>query len=197
MKILIKGEHNFFLFQDIVYYFLLTLKRKWKLPINNKYEHGNCSYYIYDSWYDVLLTKIFNSESTSLSDELINKLNEWMITTNIAILKAQKETKTRNLDRYDEAYLEKYKPYFSIDHIDNYENYVAYIDGDIKKLFLNAISFYESFLKNDYQLIWNELRKYYKLDENEISKELDLMIKNFMVSDFLTKKLECYKVLEE
>ena len=197
MKILIKGEHNFFLFQDLVYYFLLFLKGKWKLPINNNYEIGTCSYYICDSWYDLLLIKLYKSQKTELSKELINKLTEWMVTTNIAILRAQKETKTRNIDRYDEEYLKKYKPFFLIEHIDNFKNYVVNIDGDIKILFLNAIDFNKSFFKNDYKVLLAEIIKLFEVEETEISKELNVVINDFTADSFIKDELESYEILEE
>lgn len=37
MKIAVKEEHNFFLFQDLVEFFILVLKHRWRLPISNNY----------------------------------------------------------------------------------------------------------------------------------------------------------------
>ena len=110
MRILVKNEHNFFLFQDIVYYFLLTLKGKWRFFIESKHKHNSASYYIYNSWKEVLYTKVFSKTSTELSIYLIDELSDWMVTTNIAILTAQKERNTRYLDSHEIEYLEKYKP---------------------------------------------------------------------------------------
>ena len=38
MKIAVKEEHNFFLFQDLVEFFILVLKHRWRLPISNNYS---------------------------------------------------------------------------------------------------------------------------------------------------------------
>jgi len=197
MKVLIKGERNFFLFQDLVYYFILILKMKWRFPLENKFENGTCSYYIYKSWIEVLYMKIMRNKSTNLSIELLTRLTDWMVTTNIAILKAQKETKKRVLDSHEDDYLNKYSPYFLIEHVDNYENYIVHLEGDIEKLFLSAVSFYEAFKKLDYESIITELKKYYEIDEGIISKEVNLIINNYTFDDFAIEMLKSYEIMEE
>ena len=197
MKLLIKGESDFFLFQDIVYYFLLTLKRKWRLPIKNKHDYDTCSHYIYESWNDVLYLKIVEHNNTKLADELIGKCDEWMITTNIAILKAQKENSKRELASFEIDYLEKYRPYFLIEHSNNYSDYIVYLNGDIELMFLSAVSFYKAFISMDYKLIINELKKYFEIEEFMISKELRIVIDNFVCNEFSNKKLQSYEIMEE
>lgn len=195
MKVLIKSEHNFFLFQDIVYYYLSILRGGWGFPINNKYEYNTSSYYIYESWKDLMLYKLYSFERTKLYKKMINKLTEWMVTTNIAILTAQKERKCIN--RYDEEYLRKYKPYFLIEHSNDYENYIVHLDGDIKEVFLNAVSFYKSFSDFSYNNFLQELKKYFEIDENEISKELNAVTNNYVTSNQIDNELETYEVVED
>lgn len=197
MKLLIKGESDFFLFQDIVHYFLLTLKRKWKLPIKNKHNYDTCSHYIYESWNDVLYLNIIKHNNTKLADELIGKCDEWMITTNIAILKAQKENSKRELASFEIDYLKKYRPYFLIEHSNNYSNYIVYLNGDIELMFLSAVSFYKAFLSMDYKMIINELKKYFEIEEFMISKELRIVIDNFISNEFINRKLQSYEIMEE
>lgn len=197
MKIIVKDEHNFFLFQDIVYYFLLTLERKWRFPIQSKHKNSPASYCIYESWKDVLHTKVFSKNSTKLSKILINVLTDWMVTTNIAILTAQKERKVRKLDSHEIEYIEKYKPYFQIEFSNNYNDYIVNLDGKIEELFLNAVSFYKSFLVLDYSTILNELKKYFEIEEELISNELDIVIKNYDVDEFVQNMLDSYEIMED
>ena len=197
MKLLIKGESDFFLFQDIVYYFLLTLKRKWMLPIKNKHNYDTCSHYIYESWKDVLYIKIIEHTNTKIADEFISKCDEWMITTNIAILKAQKENSKRELASFEIDYLEKYRPYFLIEHSNNYSDYIVYLNGDIELLFLSAVSFYKAFLSMDCKMIINELKKYFEIEEFMISKELKIVIDNFISDEFINRELQSYEIMED
>ena len=197
MKLLIKGESDFFLFQDIVYYFLLTLKRKWRLPIKNKHNYDTCSYNIYESWNDVLYIKIVEHNNTKLADEFISKCDEWMITTNIAILEAQKENGRRKLASFENDYLEKLNPYFLIEHSNNYSNYIVYLNGDIELMFLSAVSFYKVFLSMDYKMIINELKKYFEIEEFMISKELRIVIDNFISDEFINRNLQSYEIMED
>ena len=100
MKIAVKEEHNFFLFQDLVEFFILVLKHRWRLPISNnysgsKYPYYSASYYIYDSWYELVTEKISKSEYTELGKALIDKFDPWMVTTNIAILTVQDHRKEK------------------------------------------------------------------------------------------------------
>ena len=197
MKLLIKGESNFFLLQDIVYYFLLTLKRKWRLPIKNKHDYDTCSHYIYESWNDVLYLNIIKHNNTKLADEFISKCDEWMITTNIAILKAQKENSKRELASFENDYLEKFKPYFLIEHSNNYSNYIVYLNEDMELMFLSAVSFYKAFLSMDYKMIINELKKYFEIEEYMISKELRIVIDNYVCNEFINRKLQSYEIMED
>jgi len=197
MKLLIKGESNFFLLQDIVYYFLLTLKRKWRLPIKNKHNYDTCSHYIYESWNDVLYLNIIKHNNTKLADEFISKCDEWMITTNIAILKAQKENSKRELASFENDYLEKFKPYFLIEHSNNYSNYIVYLNEDMELMFLSAVSFYKAFLSMDYKMIINELKKYFEIEEYMISKELRIVIDNYVCNEFINRKLQSYEIMED
>ncbi len=109
MKLLIKGEHNFFLFQDIVYHYIKQLTVNYLSPIKNKHSSNSSSYYIYNSWFDVLKEKVLSSEYTGLAKKMKSLFTSWMITTNIAILTSQKERKERNFSRYDFEYLDTHK----------------------------------------------------------------------------------------
>jgi hypothetical protein len=197
MKLLIKGESDFFLFQDIVYYFLLILKRKWMLPIKNKHNYDTCSHYIYESWNDVLNLNIIKHNNTKLADKLIGKCDEWMITTNIAILEAQKENGRRKLASFENDYLEKFKPYFLIEHSNKYSNYIVYLNGDMELMFLSAVSFYKAFLSMDYKMIIDELKKYFEIEEFMISKELRIVIDNYVCNEFSNRKLQSYEIMED
>ena len=194
MRIKVDGQSNFFLFQDIVYYFLLTLKRKWELPIENKHETDTCSRYIYESWNEMLQFKLFSKDVTESAIKFIGRLKEWMVTTNIAILTAQKENGT--IASFDVDYLRKYKPYFCIELTNNYSNYIVHLDDDIKELFLSAISFYQAFYKMNYELIINELTKYYAIDVDDISEELKIVINHFHQAS-IEKLLKSFVIMEE
>ncbi|MBQ7275784.1 MAG: hypothetical protein IJS58_00915 [Bacilli bacterium] len=197
MKLLVKGEHNFFLFQDIAYYYIKSLSGGFYSPIKNKHSSNSSSYYIYNSWLEVLKKKVLSSEYTDLIIKVKNLFTGWMITTNIAILTSQKERKDRDLSRYDFEYLEKYKPIFLIEHCDNYNSYLVHLDGDYEYLFTQALDYYNTFINYNYENVLRTIKKYFVIDENDISKEIEIIVNNFEISDFIPKMLESYEKQED
>ena len=193
MKLLIKGEHNFFLFQDIVYYYIKSLSGAFYSPIKNKHHSNSSSYYIYNSWLEVLKIKVLSSDDTDLTKKVKNLFTGWMITTNIAILTSQKERKDRDLSRYDFEYLEKYKPSFLIEHCDNYNSYLVHLDEDYKFLFIEALDYYNTFINFNYENVLRTIKKYFMIDENDISKEIEIIVNNYENDDFIPKMLESYE----
>lgn len=197
MKLLIKGEHNFFLFQDIVYYYIKSLSGAFYSPIKNKHPSNSSSYYIYNSWLEVLKIKVLSSDDTDLTKKVKNLFTGWMITTNIAILTSQKERKDRDLSRYDFEYLEKYKPSFLIEHCDNYNSYLVHLDEDYKFLFIEALDYYNTFINFNYENVLRTIKKYFMIDENDISKEIEIIVNNYENDDFIPKMLESYEKQED
>lgn len=196
MKIIIRGEHNFFLFQDLVHYFILTLKREWQFHLMNKYRNS-CNRYIYDSWYELLNEKISNSLKTKKACELIKKNRDWMVTTNVAILKAQKEIGRKNMSSFDLYYLRYYRPAFLIEHSNNYNDYIVYLDGDIKNLFLEAVSFTKIFKNLNEENFLELIQRYFIIEKEAISQEIEMVVNSFIVSDFAEKMLDSYEIVEE
>lgn len=186
MVIRITGEHNFFLFQDIVYYFGLTLKFEWGYPIDNKYNckdyrHRSTSEYIYNSWYELFIEKLKRCERTKYYHELIELFKSWMITTNIAITTAQKGRKREGIPSWELEMLTKYKPSFLIDHQDNYETYIVHLDEEIEIIFNEAILFYKTIEKDfNSQSFLTLLKRYFIIDEGYLSEELPVICDNFI-----------------
>ena len=200
MIIKVNDEHNFFLFQDLVEYFILILNHKWSFPIsnkynNNKYPHYCASYYIYNSWYELFLSKLANAKHTEYGQFLMGKQTEWMVTTNIAILMAQEHTEKRRLDRWDYEYLEKHQPYFLIEHSDDYESYIVHLDGDIKTLFNEAVFFWKSFERVEANNIYQLLSRYFELDESLIN-ELGIICENYDANEREQFK-SSYEIVED
>ena len=197
MKLLIKGEHNFFLFQDIVYYYIKSLSGGFYSPIKNKHPSNSSSYYIYDSWLEVLKKKVLSSNYTDLIKKVKNLFTGWIITTNIAILTSQKERKDRDLSRYDFEYLEKNNPSFLIEHFDNYNSYLVHLDEDYKFLFIDALDYYNTFINFNYENVLRTIKKFFVIDENDISKEIEIIVNNYENDDFIPKMLESYEKQED
>ena len=60
-----------------------------------------------------------------------------------------------------------------------------------------AVSFYKAFLSMDYKMIINELKKYFEIEEFMISKELRIVIDNFICDEFINRKLQSYEIMED
>ena len=146
---------------------------------------------------NILKKKVLSSEYTDLTKKVKNLLTGWMITTNIAILTSQKERKDRDLSRYDFEYLEKYKPSFLIEHFDNYNSYLVHLDEDYKFLFIEALDYYNTFINFNYENVLRTIKKYFMIDENDISKEIKIIVNNYENDDFIPKMLESYEKQED
>lgn len=199
MIIKVVGEKNFFLFQDIYYFFALSLDGSYCFPIKNKHDSGKgfqkstleC---IYDSWLDVLRSKL---DSSGLSDKgklLVNKLKDWMVTTNIAIITAQKGRKIRDISRDELKYAEDNKPTFLIEHKSNYEEYFVHLDGEIKEAFLCSVDFYNAFKEMNSEVIIDELTRLYNANKKDICEEVKVVSKHFLTN---IKYLDTYEIVEE
>ena len=200
MMIKVTGEHNFFLFQDIVYFFITTLNGDYcSFPIKNKhrgYEKytSNTYSYIYDSWLAVLKEKLYKVGLTDKGSFIVSKLSDWMITTNIAITTAQIGRGRKDIPSWELEYAKKNKPYFLIEHSDDFETYVIHLDGDIKEVFLEALKFYKTFQKMSPDTIMNELISLYKLNKSDIQEEVNVIAKHFVPN---IKYFDSYEVVEE
>ena len=200
MKIAVKEEHNFFLFQDLVEFFILVLKHRWRLPISNnysgsKYPYYSASYYIYDSWYELLTEKISKSEYTELGKALIDKFDPWVVTTNIAILTAQDHRKEKTISHWEHEYMMENKPYFLIELLDDYTTYVVRLDKEFTILFNEAVSFWKCFDGMDVETIYQQLSRYFILNE-DIKNGLSIICKHFTSNDE-DKYISSYKIIEE
>lgn len=201
MTFKIKGEHNFFLFQDIVEYFLLYLQRKWYLPISNKhkdknYPYYNASYYIFDSWYELFIGKVLKAEYTELGKWLIANKKDWVYATNVGILTAQKALGRRDLSWKDENYIREHKPKFEVEHQDNYETYIINLEGDMLKTFKEAVSFWECFDTLEVEKIYQQLSRYFVLTE-DIKTELSVVCENYSPTDRKDRCLNSYEIEED
>lgn len=200
MKIAVKEEHNFFLFQDLVEFFILVLKHRWRLPISNnysgsKYPYYSASYYIYDSWYELVTEKVSKSEYTELGKALIDKFDPWMVTTNIAILTAQDHRKEKTISHWEHEYMMENKPYFLIKLLDDYTTYVVHLDKEFTILFNEAVSFWKCFDGMDVETIYQQLSRYFILNE-DIKNGLSIVCKHFTSNDE-DKYISSYKIIEE
>lgn len=200
MKIAVKEEHNFFLFQDLVEFFILVLKHRWRLPISNnysvsKYPYYSASYYIYDSWYELVTEKVSKSEYTELGKALIDKFDPWMVTTNIAILTAQDHRKEKTISHWEHEYMMENKPYFLIELLDDYTTYVVHLDKKFTILFNEAVSFWKCFDGMDVETIYQQLSRYFILNE-DIKNGLSIVCKHFTSNDE-DKYISSYKIIEE
>lgn len=187
MIIKVNEERNFFLFQDIVYFFLLTLNNSWRLPMENKhsskkYPFYGSNYYIYQAWFDIFAKKLYNCGLTDYGKQLVDANTSWMVTTNIAILEAQKQLGKERFNKYDEEYLEKNKPYFLIELTDNYQTYIVHLDDEMKVLFNEAVSFWGAFEQLEVERIYNQLRRYFEITE-VLKNELAVIVNNFVPTE--------------
>lgn len=184
MKIKIIGDYNFFLFQDTVLNFWRFLRGHHRLPIKYKvpsldYSKRTCSEYIYLSWEEVLENKLFKSNRTDLAIFVMSKINEWMTTTNLAIIRAQKGRGEKDIPRFELDFLKKHRPFFLIEHQDNFETYIVHFDEEFQKLFLLTISFYKTFESMEYEGIAGELTKYFDIASNDIKDEVEQISEHF------------------
>lgn len=195
----ITGERNFFLFQDIVYFFGLALKNKRRLPIESKfkdedYKYINASEYICDSWYEVFKEKLIQCKRTDYCQKLMNKCDEWMITTNIAITTAQKGMRKEGIPSWELDYIDKYKPSFLIEHSDDFEIYTAHLDGEFETLFNEALYFYKS-IEYDFNLqsFIALLKRYFVFDDDYLSKELEVISDTFVGKNNYSRYLKTFE----
>lgn len=199
----INGEHNFFLFQDIVYYFGLTLKFEWRFPIVSKYKdkekRSKCaSEFIYDSWYDLFIEKLMTCPRTDYCRKLIDGFKDWMITTNIAITTAQVGRKEEGIPSWELDSLTKNKPSFLIEHNDDFEIYTVHFNEEIEVLFNEAIYFYHtienSFNPNSFLAL---LRRYFIIEEEYLSKEISVICENFEGKKEFFMEKATYEIVED
>lgn len=196
MKLLIKTEQNMFLFQEIVYDYIVMLKQLWRFPINNKFETNTTSYYIYDSWLDVLKNKIKKTQYTEFTKHIIDIFPNWMITTNIAILKAQKGKNKKYMSKYDLEYIEKHNPSFLIEYENNYDNYIVHLKDKYALLFNESLKFYQFFIDLNYDNLLKVLKKHFIIDESFISEEIRQVLDGFSISNYVNKMLNSYEIME-
>lgn len=185
MILKIKGENNFFLFQDIVYYFGSTLELETMFPIEDKHKrkdkYKSTSEYIDDSWYSLFNDKLLKCKRTKHYQKIIKKIEDWMITTNIAITTAQKGKGIDGIPSWELEALLKNKPSFLIEHSNNFEIYTVHLDDDIEDLFNEAKEFYEIFEQNfNKESFLKILKRYFIFDENYFDNELMFICQNFV-----------------
>ena len=184
MKIKIIGDYNFFLFQDTVLNFGRFLRGRHRLPIKYKvpsldYSKRTCSEYAYLSWEEVLENKLFKANRTDLAIFVMSKINEWMTTTNLAIIRAQKGRGEKDIPGFELHFLKRHRPFFLIEHQDNFETYIVHFDEEFQKLFLLTISFYKAFESMENEGIAGELSKYFDITSNDIKDEVEQISEHF------------------
>ena len=199
MKIKVTGENNFFLFQDIYYWFGKALVGERYLPIKNKhrrtdYYHFGALEFIYDSWLAVLYEKLKKAGLTDKGRFLHSKLTDWMITTNIAITTAQKGRGRRDIPSYELEYIQQYKPSFLIEHSDDFELYFIHLDGDMKEAFMRSLDFYNLFKDMNPKVIIDGLMTLYNVKEKDIEEEIETISEHFEPD---LKFLDTFEVMEE
>ena len=200
MIIKVEGEHNFFLFQDIVYFFLINLQCQNFFPLKSKYINDSrtlmTSYYIYESWFDVLRDKLKKSGYSEPSKKFLDKRYEWIVTTNIAILKAQIGRKEKQISSYDYEYVREEKPSFLIEYSEDYTTYIVHLEGTIKELFNEAVYFWNSFKTFTDDNFYALLKRYYLVDE-DIKQEIHEICANYAVVLKKLRFLDSYEIVEE
>ena len=185
MILKINSEHNFFLFQDIVYIFGQIVKRRWRFPLEYKFKekdnfHKETSEYIYESWYEIFSEKLHKCEKTELAQRIIDRIDYWVITTNIAIIATQKGIGRRDIPRHELEILDECKPSFLIEHSDNFETYIVHLDEEMKILFEEAMHFYQ-IIENDFnpKPFLELLKRYFVLDDDYVSLEIEKLCEGF------------------
>lgn len=201
MIIKVNGERDFFLFQDIVYYFFLTLDHRWSFPIESIHEKGSypyfgASYYIYKSWLDLVDQSVESSEQTDLAKRVLSKWKDWMVTTNIAILTAQKMRKAARFNQYDEEYLRKNKPSFLIELSDDFEVYTIHMDDEMSFVFNEAVSYWESFSDFNSENFFKTLARYFAI-KDEVKGLMDVACEHYVATDRGKRYLDTYEVIKE
>ena len=194
VKIKALGEHNMFLLQDVVYYPSRFLQGKWGLPLKNRYPFQTASYYIGEAWMDVLLSSLRNSLQTDFAKQMLVLLPKWMITTNVIILKAQKE---RGLtDSHREEYLKEYTELFPAHYQKEEDAYYLELDGEMETLFGATVTFLKAFEDVDPEKLFQELSKYYVLDSSDVSEIFEEVCEYFAFEDSAKNELDSYLVME-
>lgn len=202
MKIKIVEEHNFFLFQDIVYHFILMLKHEFNFPLEN--VHRDKSYMtrpslecIYRSWYELLMSKIETFEFNECGKRVINQKTAWIVTTNIAITKSQIARGREGIPKWELEHAKKYKPYFLIEFDLDSDTYIAHLDGEILNAFNEALIFVEAFRNFSKESFINILKRYYTFDETAIEKEIEIICEHYRFDDNSIIDFGNYEILED
>ncbi len=71
------------------------------------------------------------------------------------------------------------------------------MDDDYEYLFTQALDYYNTFIIFNYENMLRTIKRYFVIDEYDISKEIEIIVNNFEISDFIPKMLESYEKLED
>lgn len=200
MKIRIVGESNFFLFQDIYLRFVESLEGSYYSHfLKNKHERDvyysyNAFEYIYNSWLHALFAKLFKAGLKEKGHFLVSKLPDWMITTNIAIITAQKGRGRKDISSYELEYVDKYSSSFAIEHSEDFETYIVYLEGEMENAFLCALNYYNAFKDMNVTTIIEILQSLYEVEEKDIEEEVNVISKHFELD---SKYLDTFEILED
>lgn len=194
MILKINDERNFFLFQDIVHWFIEALEDRRLHILHYKHEKSSASYYAYESWRDVLNEKLCKAPLTKHAEDIIAIHTPWMVTTNIAITTAQKGRGKHCIPEDELEYVEKYEPYFLIEHQDNYETYLVHLEGEIKDVFLEILDCYRTLARMEKDEIKGLLLRYYDISSEEIEEELSVIVPCYYAD---VEWINTYEVMEE
>ena len=200
MVVKIVGEHNFFLFQDIVLDFKYAFVEGWRFPIVNKYRPKDYAFrstneYIYDSWFEVFKSKLLSSPKTDYLKKLLESFSSWMITTNIAITTAQIKRGRDGIPSWERESVNKYKPSFLIELGDDLETYIVHLEDDILTLFNESIYFFEQFQILEPSSLMTLLKRYFVFEDEYLKKEIDVICEHFKPNDTYSKYKQTYEVI--
>ena len=197
MKAIVKGEREFFWFQDGVEIFLKTLQNPRRFPLVDKIDNRpdsihSASRFIADSWLDVFSSLLLASPKTELNKRLCTCFEPWMITTNLAIIKAQQGRGSRHIPERELEYAEKYSPYFVIDLSEDYEEYRVSLEGPYEEVFLEAVNFFKILSNLNPSSLQEWILRFFEVEEKEIQESLMEVSRRLSISSLGKSFLESY-----
>ena len=193
MDLFIQGEHNFFLFQDIVSDFVDAVKgRTWAAFKSKDFGFRTVSYYVGISWTEIFIEKLLSKPTTDLWGKVHSQLIPWMITTNRAILKSQVIRKDRS--EFDSGYreLEKEADAFQIEISEDGESFIAHLEGEILDTFQEAMHFHKESQCLEPKRIRDLFSRYYRIEPDEMEEEITMFCMFRKPGDMATQFENCY-----
>ena len=193
MDLFIQGEHNFFLFQDIVSDFMGAVKgRTWAAFKSKDFGLGTVSYYAGISWTEIFIEKLLSKPTTDLWEKVHSQLIPWMITTNRAILKSQVIRKERSEFDSDYRELEKEADAFQIEISEDGESFIAHLEGEILDAFQEATHFHKESQRLEPKRIRDLFSRYYRIEPDEMEEEITMFCMFHKPGAMATRFENCY-----